>query len=39
MADASGGRVLGRPRLCWMDDMKVAFGWDDPEGLATMPER
>ena len=26
MADISGGRVQGRPRLGWMDDMKVALG-------------
>ena len=26
MAEVSGGRVLGRPRLCWMDGVKVALG-------------
>ena len=26
MADVGGGRVLGRPRLCWMDGVKVALG-------------
>ena len=26
MAEVSGGRVLGRPRLGWMDGVKVAFG-------------
>ena len=26
MADISGGRVRGRPRLVWMDGVKVAFG-------------
>ena len=26
MAEISGGRVLGRPRLGWMDSVKVAFG-------------
>ena len=26
MAEVSGGRVLGRPRLGWMDDVKVALG-------------
>ena len=24
MADVSGGRILGRPRLGWMDGVKVA---------------
>ena len=26
MAEFSGGRVRGRPRLGWMDGMKVALG-------------
>ena len=26
MAEVSGGRVRGRPRLGWMDRVKVAFG-------------
>ena len=26
MAAVSGGRVLWRPRLGWMDGVKVAFG-------------
>ena len=26
MADVSGGRVLGRPRLGWMDGVKMALG-------------
>ena len=26
MAEASGGRVRGRPRLGWMDGVKVASG-------------
>ena len=26
MANVSGGRVRGRPRLSWMDDVKVALG-------------
>ena len=26
MAGVSGGRVLGRPRLGWMDGVKVALG-------------
>ena len=26
MADGCGGRVRGRPRLGWMDDMKVSLG-------------
>ena len=26
MVEVSGGRVRGRPRLGWMDGVKVAFG-------------
>ena len=26
MAEVSGGRVRGKPRLSWMDSVKVAFG-------------
>ena len=26
MAEVSGGQVLGRPRLGWMDGVKVALG-------------
>ena len=26
MAEVNGGRVRGRPRLGWMDDVKVALG-------------
>ena len=26
MAEVSGGRVRGRPRLGWMDSVKVALG-------------
>ena len=26
MAEVSGGRVQGRPRLCWIDGVKVAIG-------------
>ena len=26
MAELSGGQVRGRPRLGWMDGVKVAFG-------------
>ena len=26
MTEVSGGRVRGRPRLGWMDDVKVALG-------------
>ena len=26
MAEVSGGRVRGRPRLCWMDGVKLALG-------------
>ena len=27
MADVSGGRVRGRPRLGWMDGVKVELGY------------
>ena len=37
MAEVSGGRVRGRPRLGWMDDVKVAL--DDGSGCATIRER
>ena len=26
VAELSGGRVRGRPRLCWMNSVKVALG-------------
>ena len=26
MAEVSGGQVRGRPRLCWMDGVKMALG-------------
>ena len=26
VAEVSGGRVRGRPRLCWVDGVKVALG-------------
>ena len=41
MAEVSGGRVRGRPRLAWMDGVKVAFRQqrDDGGGCATMRER
>ena len=26
MEEVGGGRVRGRPRYVWMDDVKVAFG-------------
>ena len=26
MAEVSGGRVIGRPRLRWMDGVKVVLG-------------
>ena len=32
MAEVSGGRVRGRPRLGWMDGVKVAF---DNRGMAV----
>ena len=37
MAEVSGGRVRGRPRLGWMDGVKVALG--NSGGCATMRER
>ena len=40
MAEVSGGRVRGRPRLGWMDGVKVALGnRNDGGGCATMRER
>ena len=36
IAEVSGGRVRGRPRLGWMDGVKVALG---NRGSATMRER
>ena len=35
MAEVSGGRVRGRPRLGWMDGVKVALSG----GCSTMSER
>ena len=37
MAEVSGGRVRGRPRLCWMVDMKAALG--NRAGCPTIRER
>ena len=40
IAEVSGGRVLGRPRLGWMDGVKVALGnRNDGGGCATMRKR
>ena len=39
MAEISGGRVLGRPRLGWMDGVKVRQQRNDGGGCATMCER
>ena len=40
MAEVSGGRVRGRPRLGWMDSVKVALGNRGMTGgCATMCER
>ena len=36
MADVSGGRVRGRPRLGWMDGVKVALG---NRGMTVEAER
>ena len=39
MTELSGGRVRGRPRLGWMDGVKVALGnMNDGGGCATMRE-
>ena len=39
MAEVSGGRVRGRPRLGWMNGVKVALGnRNDGGGCATMRE-
>ena len=40
MSEVSGGRVRGRPRLGWMDGMKLALGNRNDGGVcATMRER
>ena len=40
MAEVGGGQVRGRPRLGWMDGVKVALGLrNDGGGCATMRER
>ena len=40
VAEVSRGRVRGRPRLGWMDGVKVALGKrNDGGGCATMRER
>ena len=42
MAEVSGGRVRGRPRLGWMDGVNVTLGRqqrNDCGGCASMPER
>ena len=40
IAEVSGGQVRGRPRLGWMDGVKVALGnRNDGGGCATMRER
>ena len=37
MAEVSGGRIRSRPRLCWMDGVKVALGnRNDGGDCATM---
>ena len=36
MAEVSGGRVRGRPRLGWMDDVKVTLG---NRGMTVDPAR
>ena len=40
MAEVSGGRVRGRPRLGWMDGVKMALNKRNEDGgCATMRER
>ena len=42
MAEVSERRVRGRPRLGWMDGVKVALGnsaWNDGGGCASMRGR
>ena len=40
MAEVSGGRIRGRPRLGWMDGVKVAWQQrNDGGGSASMRER
>ena len=42
MAEVSGGQVRGRPRLGWMDGVKVAFLCEqrnDGGGFATLHQR
>ena len=40
MAEVIGGRVRGRPRLGWMDTVKVALGnRNDSGGWGPMRER
>ena len=41
MAEVSGGRVRGRPKLGWMDGVKVCLGQqrNDVGGCESMPVR
>ena len=41
MAEVSGGRIRGKPRLGWMDGVKVSLGnrGNDGGGCVTMRER
>ena len=40
MAEVNGGRVRGRPRLGWMDDVKVALGKEECQWrCSTMRKR
>ena len=40
IAEVSGGRVRGKPRLGWMDGVKVALGnRNNGGGCATMSEK
>ena len=39
MADVSGGRVWGRPRLGWMDGVRKGLGSKGDRGCTAIHER
>ena len=39
MAEVGGGRVLGRPRLVWMDGVKVSFRQERNDGGGCTKDR